>query len=918
MAYLVDNALSFSTTGASSFALNMPQHATNDLLVALVGEDGVGTLAMTGWLQIGSTLNGSGGSHASALFYKVATSASETGTVTMGTVDAISTIVMSFRDIDVSTVATTQTSGDGATATITFANQGSTPYPAGTIVTVAGVTPTGYNGTYVSTGGSATTVTYANTTTGSQSVAGTVTAQIDNALTPTASAAASQYSSASITTNKNDALVLYMIAKNGVAPMVLSDPGPAMAVISSDSTGTTATTSVGTSAAWYIQRTAGASPTPSWTDDKSDVTNRYTISIRNKSGGSIPAYIDDVSSPGTVLTPLHHISAINGITYTTSLPYANIGPNGSGLTTTYDAATLTADYGINFFSSAVTTTPAATAVGASAGFVITFGSSKDLSTGFVVGSVIAINPKVANFFHGSVAQGGSWLSFGDASNNYRSYRVLAGDSKPNTEGRAVFSIQVGQSATQYGYSSSALSDTAVTTIMFLSNCPLATITLYLSELHLGRTHVVAGGDANNPVDTAGVAAVGKSFRLPVIQQTGASGLLSYVPIQIGGGDAVNFQIDAGSLQFPRRYNTTKKELNFHAADGAIGISYAGKSGDVIKHTNSVVSSPSSYYWEINSAATSAATWDFSGLTVVGAVVTLRNVTTFSGMTFSSCSSIAASSCTLDSCTFSNLPASNDTLTTNASTNIDNSTINVTGVTAGNRWCSVADPSIFSGCTFTGSGSSGHAIRITTAGTYAFSGNTFTGFGADGSTSAAIYNDSGGAATINITNGGSTPTYRNGTGASTTINNAVNITITVIDANNNPVPAAQVAVYKTSDNTELMNEDTETVTAGSFVTGTKYIIVTVGTTDFTAIGAASNAIGVVFTATGAGSGTGTASNGIATQSFNFISNTPIYVRVRKSSTSATKYVPVSTTGTITSAGYSLTATLTSDAIADPAL
>lgn len=51
------------------------------------------------------------------------------------------------------------------------------------------------------------------------------------------------------------------------------------------------------------------------------------------------------------------------------------------------------------------------------------------------------------------------------------------------------------------------------------------------------------------------------------------------------------------------------------------------------------------------------------------------------------------------------------------------------------------------------------------------------------------------------------------------------------------------------------------TAGSFITGTKYKILFVGTTDFTAIGAAANDVGVEFTATGAGSGTGTASKTI---------------------------------------------------------
>jgi hypothetical protein len=49
----------------------------------------------------------------------------------------------------------------------------------------------------------------------------------------------------------------------------------------------------------------------------------------------------------------------------------------------------------------------------------------------------------------------------------------------------------------------------------------------------------------------------------------------------------------------------------------------------------------------------------------------------------------------------------------------------------------------------------------------------------------------------------------------------------------------------------------TVAAGNFIVGKSYIIQTVGNTNFIAIGAASNTVGVVFTATGIGSGTGTA-------------------------------------------------------------
>lgn len=49
-----------------------------------------------------------------------------------------------------------------------------------------------------------------------------------------------------------------------------------------------------------------------------------------------------------------------------------------------------------------------------------------------------------------------------------------------------------------------------------------------------------------------------------------------------------------------------------------------------------------------------------------------------------------------------------------------------------------------------------------------------------------------------------------------------------------------------------------ITAGAFIVGSKYRIVTAGTTDFTLIGAADSNVGTVFTASGAGTGTGTAS------------------------------------------------------------
>jgi hypothetical protein len=74
-------------------------------------------------------------------------------------------------------------------------------------------------------------------------------------------------------------------------------------------------------------------------------------------------------------------------------------------------------------------------------------------------------------------------------------------------------------------------------------------------------------------------------------------------------------------------------------------------------------------------------------------------------------------------------------------------------------------------------------------------------------------------------------------------------------------------FQGSDGTEFVQaaaiqcevDGTATINAGSFVASRRYKIATVGTTDFTAIGASANTVGVIFTATGVGAGTGTATS-----------------------------------------------------------
>lgn len=120
-------------------------------------------------------------------------------------------------------------------------------------------------------------------------------------------------------------------------------------------------------------------------------------------------------------------------------------------------------------------------------------------------------------------------------------------------------------------------------------------------------------------------------------------------------------------------------------------------------------------------------------------------------------------------------------------------------------------------------------------------------------------------TINILEGGTTPTTQNVNGSTIVINNSVTLTVTVKDEAGVAISGAQVGIFKTSDNTQLMNE-------------------------------------------------ATIADGTATETFNFVSNVPVNVRVRKGTGGgASKYVPVESPQTITSAGLTVTITLVEDTI-----
>jgi len=127
--------------------------------------------------------------------------------------------------------------------------------------------------------------------------------------------------------------------------------------------------------------------------------------------------------------------------------------------------------------------------------------------------------------------------------------------------------------------------------------------------------------------------------------------------------------------------------------------------------------------------------------------------------------------------------------------------------------------------------------------------------------AAVYNNSGGAVTINVVNGGDTPTIRNGSGSSTTVVNSVTLTVTVKNESGNAVQGARVRIQTDP--------------------GAVYIID--GTTN---------------------------ASGIFTTSYAYTAPEAVLVRVRLKG-----YIPFDTTGTITTAGLDVGVRFIKDSIVD---
>jgi hypothetical protein len=432
----------------------------------------------------------------------------------------------------------------------------------------------------------------------------------------------------------------------------------------------------------------------------------------------------------------------------------------------YDALAAIGDSGVNPYEGRLASSPGQTGCVHSGGF-FRWAAATDLSAAtYLLTSFLFGHPR-DSIDAGESINGGVHFTLADTNATLRirgwcvgSLDSYAQPSKWNPVGVAL----------SYGgrfFDEASWSNTSVRSQLMAPSCQYGSTVAGWGHILSAGKLLLSGGGSSLPISYEKTVAISKSF--PVIMQDAN---IWYLPIKIGGGDKVVLDWSLFSASFPTEYDTDNYARNWRVSNSTVGmgIEIDARSGDTCKLRLGTISARSYWKFDVLATASAAATYDFTGLTLVGGTVTLRAVHTWSGMSFINCPTFTTNAAVIQSCSFTNTKA---TCASPAS--------------AGN----------ISNCTFT-SGGTGYAIEIGgTAADVTLTGITFTGYAASsGSTgNEAIYvNIATGSMSISIA-GGSTPSIRTA-GATVTVISSATLTITGL------VTGSDVVVYSAGTTTVL--------------------------------------------------------------------------------------------------------------------
>lgn len=661
--------------------------------------------------------------------------------------------------------------------------------------------------------------------------------------------------------------------------------------------------------AYTCQRTAAAITAPNHWGSTQDDARGVIIAVRDDGNDTVfPAYISPGTTPATLISPLvFSTTPDRGTWELTTNDITSMG----GKTVGQVDGVAAADSGYNPFRASVRVIAASSTTNLTAS-EMRFTSAENFTTGsgVVFGTFRFQVPRDLLDAAKPSNGGGAFVAFADSANDYKTWVVAAQFTKTtDASNRQNYAIQVDGSSDTSWASSGTVDWTAVNDLYLGGGGYYGACSVEWSDLYLLNETALAGGSATTPFgfdELVDVVNRGSGF-LPLMVQSGASAMC-WTRLKFGGTDEFHADIDLRTFQFPTKADEVDY-VDFHVDNNHMGFEFHGLADDTMTFTNCVFTSSSSYYWRFNSSHSADANIDFTGTTVVNAVVTLRATSDLDGTNFINCSTFTQNGATLTNCSFQN-------------TKVDAS--------------SPANAALISDSSFTKTTGTQHGIEITgTAADITLTGVTFTGYaGTNGSTgNEAIYvNIASGSMTISIQGGGSTPSIRTA-GATVTVQNAVTVKVTAKDADTSAaISGARVLLYATTGTTVTITRSGSTAsvshTAHGYQNSQKVVILGAEQGEYNGLKTISNVSTNAYDFTVSGTpttpATGTInshraildadSNGsgiVQDTAFNYTSDLAVTGRVRKG-TAATYYKTSPLSGTITSAGLDVTAFLVRDA------
>jgi len=367
------------------------------------------------------------------------------------------------------------------------------------------------------------------------------------------------------------------------------------------------------------------------------------------------------------------------------------------------------------------------------------------------------------------------LTLIDNDGDWMNWKLYQKPVSPNSTGQLIYQFQVDQASVQaLKYQENGTFDhTQIRYLVISGRGNNSTTTRFnainssASTINLGGPFTAVGGQDATLTE---LVALAQTYTTSITQPSDLQ-VVSTIPLALGNGSTdISFVDSEKSIAFPPLADGVNTFQNYL---DSLGVEVNATSGSTVKLTNSQIGASVPYGFDITAATGS--TIDFTGNSYVFATASLDADATYNRQLFVGGEGVSDNDSEVRNSTFivnDQLPTNSGMVDWGASTDIESSTFELSSSTT-----------------------SGHAIKIATAGTYTFTNLTFTSFGADGTNSAAVFNDSGGAVTINVF-GGSAPTVKNGSGASTTVNVLTTLTLTGLQAN------SEVRVYDAGTTTEL--------------------------------------------------------------------------------------------------------------------